>query len=439
MAGYLEDIYADLAKKFNYRPKGPILIEVFNNHEMFSGRTVALPDLHTIGACTGKVVTMVSPNGKGIRKPFNWGRVLRHELVHIFNLEQTSFLVPHWFTEGLAVDNEGFPRPPTWNELLVERVPAGKGLLNLDTIDLGFIRPRGPLEWQLAYCQAHLYVQYIRKTYKDEAIGKLLAAYADGFDTPSALARACNNVDKAAFEKGYRAYLDEVVKPLLGKKKPQKRRTLAELKAAHKQNKDDPDIAAELALRLLGSDRVEARRLAEHALEKSNKHPKASVVLARLELQAGNVKAARKLLEGARNKDAPDPLVLKALGKIYYDASDFRKAAAAFEEGRKAEPFETEWLMQLARTYAQSGDKAKQIEVLKALVPTDADDLDRRERVARLLLEEGRSAEAETYARQALEIDVRSAGARTTLFAALKAQNKNDEAARLRKLLGKDG
>ena len=44
-------------------------------------------------------------------QPFNWGRVIRHEMVHIFNLEQTHFLVPHWLTEGLAVSNEGFARP----------------------------------------------------------------------------------------------------------------------------------------------------------------------------------------------------------------------------------------------------------------------------------------------------------------------------------------
>ena len=87
---------------------------------------------------------MVSPNGKGIRKPFNWARVLRHEMVHIFNLEQTNFQVPHWLTEGLAVSNEGFPRPQPWNELLLERVPKDD-LLDLDNIDLGFIRPRTPL------------------------------------------------------------------------------------------------------------------------------------------------------------------------------------------------------------------------------------------------------------------------------------------------------
>src|SRR5260370_35600632 len=106
MAEYLEQLYANYAKQFNYSPKGPILVEVFNNHEMFSGRVTALPDLHTIGACTGTMFAMVSPHGKRIRKPFNWGRVLRHGMGHIFNMEQTNFLRPHLHTEGLPVTNE---------------------------------------------------------------------------------------------------------------------------------------------------------------------------------------------------------------------------------------------------------------------------------------------------------------------------------------------
>src|SRR5262249_20713644 len=171
MAEYLERIYDDLGGKFNYEPKGPILVELFNNHEMFSGRVIALPDLHTIGACTGRMMAMVSPNGKGIAKPFNWGRVLRHEMVHIFNLDQTRFLVPHWLTEGLAVVNEGYPRPQPWNQLLLERVPKGE-LYTLETIDMGFIRPkRMPDDWHMAYCQAQLYVEYAKSKYGPQAIG----------------------------------------------------------------------------------------------------------------------------------------------------------------------------------------------------------------------------------------------------------------------------
>jgi cellulose synthase operon protein C len=431
MAPYLETIYADLAEKFKYRPKGPILIEVFNSHQMFSGRIVALPDLHTIGACTGKMFAMASPNSRDVGKPFNWGRVLRHEMVHIFNLEQTHFLVPHWLTEGLAVNNEGFPRPPHWNEMLLERVPAGK-LLNLDNIELGFIRPRGQDEWNLAYCQSQLYVDYIKDKYGAAAIGDMLAAYRDGLSTAEMIQRVCK-VDKETFEKGYRAYLDETIKPLQRGKPAAKPRTTAELKKAYEKD-NDVDAGAELALLLLRRDRVQARKLAEEVRERKKDHPKALYVLARLEHLAGNVNRERTLLEEALNKDDPEPLVLLALGKIYYDANEFDKAAQMFELGRKVEPFKPEWLKQLARVHAQKDDKAKLIAVLKDLVPTDADDLEQRLRLARLLLENGQAVEAEKYARQAMEIDVRGKEGQELLLKALEEQKKDAEADKLRRL-----
>jgi tetratricopeptide (TPR) repeat protein len=442
MADYLEQIYADLAKKFDYRPAGPILVELFRTHDMFSGRTVALPDLHTIGACTGKVVTMVSPNekdrkGEPARTPFNWGRVLRHEIVHIFNLAQTNFLVPHWFTEGLAVSNEGFPRPAPWNKLLLERVPAGK-LLDLDTIDLGFIRPRDPLEWQQAYCQAQLYIEYIVKEHGQQAIGKLLAAFARGLSAAEAIKEVCK-VDKAGFEKGYRAYLDKVVQELGGKRAVQKRRTLKELQADYKKDAMDADTAGELALRLLPTRARDARARAEEALKIKPTQAKALYVLAMLAKRAENTAEVKKYLEQALDRKSPEPLVLKALGKIYYDNNEFSKAAEMFELGRKSDPYDREWLMELARTYAQMDDKAKQIAVLKDLVPTDADDFDRRARLAKMLLEAGKLAEAEKYAKEALEIDVTSKEARQTLYKALGGQKKEAELQRVRGLLGDGG
>jgi Flp pilus assembly protein TadD len=125
------------------------------------------------------------------------------------------------------------------------------------------------------------------------------------------------------------------------------------------------------------------------------------------------------------------------LGEMYYDAGKFPEAADIGELGRKAEPYEVEWLLRLAKIYAQTGDKDKQIAVLKDLVPNDADDLDHRKRLARLLQEAGKFDEAEKYARQALEIDVRDAEAREGLFKALRAQKKDDEAQRLEKILEK--
>jgi tetratricopeptide (TPR) repeat protein len=435
MAEYLEGIYADLAQKFNYRPKGPILVEMFNNHEKFSGRVIALPDLHTIGACTGRMMALVSPNGKGILKPFNWGRVLRHEIVHIFNLDQTQFLVPHWLTEGLAVINEGYPRPQPWNQLLLERVPTGKELYNLDNIDMGFIRPKHmPDDWHMAYCQAQLYVEYMTSTYGKQTVGELLAAYADGLETAAAVTKACK-VDKETFEKGYRKYLEDTIKTL--KSKPaEKPLTFNELKEAYKNDPANADLAARLAEQnRLRKNTQEARELAKAALNKNEKQPIACYVLYQLEKAAGRTKEALEYLEQGFDKNAPERKVLMELGKIYYSTDQFDKAAEMFELGHKAEPYDSQWLIELTRVYAKSGDKDKHIAALIKLVPTDADDLDHRKRLARLLEESSRHAEAERYARECMEINIRDKEAREVLFKALEGQKKDAEVAKLRKIL----
>ncbi|MDH3718238.1 MAG: tetratricopeptide repeat protein, partial [Planctomycetota bacterium] len=163
MADYLEEVHPQLCALMGYEPPDKSLFEVFNRakntrgHGWFSARMVGLPHIHTIGACAGKMVAMVSPGD--MEKDFNWARVVKHELVHVINLQQTNFRIPHWFTEALAVYNEGYPRPPTWNAMLARRVPAGK-TFNLQTINLGFIRPSTSEDWQMAYCQAELYAEY---------------------------------------------------------------------------------------------------------------------------------------------------------------------------------------------------------------------------------------------------------------------------------------
>ncbi len=434
MAQELEKLHADLAQQFQHAPQGPILFEIFNNHEMFSGRVVALPDLHTIGACTGKMFAMVAPGGVGAGKKFNWMRVVRHELVHIFNLDQTNFLVPHWFTEGLAVSNEGFPRPQVWNDLLKERVASGD-LLTLDTIDLAFIRPRSSLDWNMAYCQSLLYIQFLKEKYGPQTIGPMLNAYRDGLDTTQALSQVCK-VDRATFEKGYRDYLQRIVKEM-GGAAVEKKMTAAELKAAVEKDPDNVDLKARLAEAMLRRNRAEARKLARSVLDQDGKNARASYVLAQLALVAGDLEQARMLLERVVDRSNPDPKVALALGKMYYDAKEFPKAAEMFELGRKAEPLNRDWLLQLARVYAQQEDRDKQIEVLKALIPTDADDLEHRKRLARILLEKKDYADAERYARQSLEIDINDQDVRKILLTALSAQQKADEVGRLQKLFEK--
>jgi tetratricopeptide (TPR) repeat protein len=433
MLPYLEEIHAQLSASFGYQPSHPILIEIFNNHEKFSGRITSLPDLHTVGACTGRVMAMVSPHGEGIPKPFNWLRVVRHELVHMFNLEETHFLVPHWFTEGLAVSFEGFPRPVQWNQLLLERVPAGE-LMSLDDIEQGFIKPRSPLDWHMAYCQSQLYVQYLRERHGEKTVGEMLQAFRDGLDTPAALSKVCHE-SKDAVESGYRAYLDKVVKSLEPHGRP-KHQSFLDLQKAHESAPENLDAAARLAEQYwMRHDRKEARRLAEAVLSKEAKNQLAAFVKARLLLDGGEEDQARTLLEQALDRSDPEPKVLQLLGKLYYESHAYPKAAEVFELGRKTQPYETRWLNELARVYSAAGNQERHIKVLEQLVLTDADDYAQRKRLARMLMEAKRFSEAEKYARQVLEIDIRDAEARDMLEQALVAQDKTEAAADLRKAL----
>jgi tetratricopeptide (TPR) repeat protein len=437
MARYLEQLYKEYSSLFDYRPKDPILIEVFNKHEMFSGRVVAVPDLHTIGACTGRMIAMVSihDTSKVIPKPFNWIRVIRHELVHVFNLEHTHFRVPHWFTEGLAVTHEGSAPPPNWTYMLAEKL-QGDDLLNLDNILLGFIRPRSPTQWHQAYAQSQLYVEYLTKTYGDKAVGKLLAAYADGLDTPQALEKAVG-VGKAEFEKGYRAFLADRVKGVVVRSTP-KAMTLKALQEAHAKNPADVEPTARLAERYLQLGRKkDAGELADDVLRAQRDHPLGLYVKAMILIDNRDVDVAYSLLENATGEDTRDARPLKLLGKLQFEAKKYDAAAKTFERCRKLEPYDPGWLAQLGKIYLKLDNQPKLLEIFRELVKVDPDDLLPRKRLAKHYAEAKDHAEAERYARMALEVDVLDAECQTILLVALDAQGKDDEAKALRAIFGR--
>ncbi|HEX5446559.1 MAG TPA: tetratricopeptide repeat protein, partial [Pirellulales bacterium] len=267
-------------------------------------RMVGLPYVGTVGACAGKMVAMTSPNE--LRKKFNWSRVLRHEFVHVLNLQQTDFNVPHWFTEALAVETEGYARPQTWNELLRTRVPKGE-LFNLETINLGFVRPASSLDWQMAYCQAQLYARYMLRTYGDDALARMLAAYADNLQTKAALRRAFG-VEQAAFEQGYRKYLDEIAAELAPRQQASELARQAGVKMAEKQ---------------LG----EAARLYRQAVELEPHNLQWSKLLAKLYLKTGDDDKLAEVLQRLVDADPDDVVVRKKLAQLALAGRRFADAA----------------------------------------------------------------------------------------------------------------
>ncbi|MBS0266951.1 MAG: tetratricopeptide repeat protein, partial [Planctomycetes bacterium] len=309
MAEYLESIYPVLVEQFGFEPPEKTQFEIYNKgkgqsaHQWFSARMVGLPWIQTIGASTGRIVAMASPTG--VERPFNWARVVKHEFVHILTLQQTAFNIPHWYTEALAVMSEGGSRPEEFRRVLIERFGRGE-LMNLDTINLGFARPKTPDDWTLAYCQAQLYAEYMIEKFGPSKPKELLMAYCDNQSTEQAIPRVFG-VSKAVFEQGYRDYVETIISQIR-KQKIELSLTPGAAEKEHQAHPDDPAVAARFARELLKiGKRKEARKIAQAALEANPGEPVANTVLALLELRAENAPAAIDWLKKGLNSADPHP------------------------------------------------------------------------------------------------------------------------------------
>ena len=434
MAEYLEEVYPDLVKHFGYEPEQRTHFEIYNNakglsaHQWFSARMVGLPWIQTIGASTGVIVALASPTAKG--QPFNWARVVKHEFTHVITLQQTKFNIPHWFTEALAVTAEGYPRPSNWDDLLKERVPAGK-MWSLDELNDIFRRPKSPADWQFAYCQSRLYAQYMIDTYGAETISKMLDAYRKNMPTKLAIPHVFK-VDVEAFEKGYHEFLRKIVGEITGGDailgKP-----LGELAKAYEANKEDLDTAAAYAWALFRQGkRAPAREIATTVLNKDRSNPVAAVVAASLELLAEDVPQATKILEAAYDAEKPHMLLLKSLLSLRIRQKNYDAAAKLAETGLKTAPHDRAFLRGRIGSLIELDldDKGPLIEALTALTETDADNASARKRLAQLHLSAQRFKAAAKYAKLAMHIDVLDAEIHDLLGLAYSGLKQHREAIR---------
>ncbi len=403
MSAYLEKIYPKMVADLGFEPAGKTRIEILKNHQWFSGRTTGLPFLPTVGACTGRVVALASP--RNTNQPYNWARVLTHELVHVITLQQTNFNIPHWFTEALAVQSEGFPRPQPWNVMLLERVPSRTGVLNLDTINLGFIRPKEPEDRQMAYCQAQLYAEYMTKTFGPDALRKMLVSYSQGVATQKAI-ETNFSVTREKFEADYLTYLDEVVAKIRAKSADDKLPSRSEIQRTLAANPNDADAWATLAYdHFARRELKEARAPADKALQLKPGHPLASYVKARLLTSIDDEPAALELLRKGLDEKSPNPRVLDLLAELEMNAGNLDKALKLYELARKDDPYNPKWIAGLTRIHLRQKDIPKMLDSLALLAAADSDDLDVRLALAERYLGTGDAEQARRWAEDCLVID----------------------------------
>ena len=196
-----------LAARYEFTPKGPILIEMFTKHDDFAVRNVGLPGMiGALGACFGRVVTMDSPKALAPGSE-QWEATLWHELTHVITVQMSNQRVPRWLTEGISVFEEGrarkeWARPGDMDfAAMLERGEV----IKLKDLNAAFTDPE---KISLAYYQGSLVVEYLVDKYGDEGLRKLLRTYAQGLDTDAAL-KAALNTSFADMQTGFDQAMDQ--------------------------------------------------------------------------------------------------------------------------------------------------------------------------------------------------------------------------------------
>ncbi len=214
---YLQDelhrIIAAYNKKYAMRISGPVQVEVYPDHEDFAVRTMGMPGLGALGVTFGKVIAMDSPSA---RKPgdFNWGATLWHEMSHVYVLTATKNHVPRWFTEGLAVHEEG-ERSAEWSNRATPDVLIAireKKLLPILKLDRGFVYPQYPSQVVVSYFQAGSICDFIKANWGEPKLLEMVHSYADLKTTQEAIKQNLG-LTPEQFDEQYLDWIDKRYSP----------------------------------------------------------------------------------------------------------------------------------------------------------------------------------------------------------------------------------
>ncbi len=196
-------------RKYKMKLPGPVRLEVYPNHDDFVVRTIGLPGQGgLLGVTFGMVVAMDSPSA---RPPgdFNWASTMWHELSHVYVLTATNNLVPRWFTEGLAVHEEGAASRDWGDRMTPDIISAlkNKKLLPVVQLDRGFVRPDYPNQVMVSYFEAGKICDYISEKWGDDALVGMIHSYAARKTTADAIEDNLHE-SAAAFDSAFSAWLE---------------------------------------------------------------------------------------------------------------------------------------------------------------------------------------------------------------------------------------
>ena len=407
---------ADLGKRYNVTPRGPVLIEMFPSHDDFAVRTLGLPGMvGALGACFGRVVTLDSPRA---RPPgsFNWAATLWHELAHVVTLQLSNQRVPRWLTEGASVFEER-RADASWGregeEDFLRAYAAGKAI-PLESLNAAFTDGR---TIGLAYHQSSLLVEHLVERFGDAGLQKLLAGYGRGQAQEAALQGAFG-VDLANLQTSFDGFLDARFKgpkaalapidaelPEVKGDDPKAIATLVGIADAH-AGKYNVQLAVGRALIARGA-KDQARKVLERAaplVPQTMGDESALALLAGLSQERGDVDAALEQLDAVVKESHTAIESARKLMTLGRQASQPARARAGAERVLTLDPFDGAAHAEVGRAALAAGDIPAAISALeRGLALRPADVVTQHTDLAEAYLRAGRPDDARKHAILALE------------------------------------
>ncbi|MDT8398129.1 MAG: tetratricopeptide repeat protein [Pseudomonadales bacterium] len=210
-----EDSIALYSERYRFKPREPIIIEIYPNHEDFVVRSIGMPGVGILGVTFGYLFAMDSPSGHP-EESYHWGTTLWHEMAHVFTLEATRHNVPRWFSEGISVFEEWRtgPTPGVKIPTGVLQAMAADKFLPIAELDDGFMRPSYENQVMVSYMQAGLVFDFIDQEYGFDKIVDILHQFPDGTRPATAIANTLG-ISVEDFDRHFKQFIDIQYGPLL--------------------------------------------------------------------------------------------------------------------------------------------------------------------------------------------------------------------------------
>lgn len=397
-----------LGGKYGWKPDRPTRVEVLHTWDDFSVRTIGFRGFTALGACFGRLITLVSPVDSDLRRQeFMWEATAWHEYTHVLTLGLSQQRVPRWLTEGFSVYEEKV-RDPSWERGMDRELFDAFHNQDIPPVHLLNRLFRGP-RILFGYFQGGLIVELIAKQHGFGKALELLRAFGDDLDTEDAFVRALG-IGSREFD---RQLLDFVERDKLrGMRLLPRPDDAAMQRLALRARQDRTNLQARVALAwgcLQRDNPVDAGRWLAEVLRADPEHGQA--LLVRAALLAGRKETAaaidcwrRGFAAGADDFDARI-----ACGDALLAAGDEAGAIDMWQRAKACWPNCTEQAnapeLRLARLYRERGQRTEAVMEMKSYCRRTARAYAPRWTLAEFERESGNRAEEARYLVECNRID----------------------------------